>query len=1147
MILYVLCNTRGYKKIVTFFPNSLHFIVPLFNTLSQPTPHQTTYISLLWLSHLSFLPFDFNLLSPTLKQEIIAFAKSKLSSNTKECDASGILLARILGRRDSTADLIDFISFAITEIKNGTTKSDDLFVANPVKGILITLYNMFKFSNRVVLEPVLKSVLEVIELLDENVAGEVVVLKLKIKLMQRVAEILLKPKKWKYVRGVASLRQNLKSAAQSLNDSGYLTVADSEDDAEIPSEIEQFIDFFLTSLRNKNTVIRVSSAKGLARICDRLPKLFAKEVLGSVLEFFLEDVINVDGGADDGMDISMVDDSVWHGALLTLAEFALHGVLLPEWLPEVVPWINKALLFPARTHTSTQIQDAASYIVWSIGHTYPPSTLIALLQHCAKTLVKVMCFEREGNVRRAASAAFQEVVGRVGGDAENGVKGIEVIQLTDYFEVGSKENSFSAGIKIARFPEYRESILQHLLFYSSVHWDVNIRNLSGKSLQKVVADGGVNDILAQVDRLIKKCTDDEIQVRHGSLITLSDLILGYISHIDSTKRNEETATITQILQKVGNLLSSYPTKYLEAFKSELTRIGICTLIKSYFEVLFWSLQYSENSAGEFWSPVCVCCWDLLDKSLERKEENVQICAAGGLESLLKYLFRVWWMGKDGKDGMWKEMEGRVKKYVVYTAEASRDKYVKRGYALGMGSFAGGVAGVKVLGGAEKWKEVQSIIEGVVDGLCKCSEILAEKPYNDAEFRRNAITSLYHILESYKKDLKVLFPRSKFQQIVLTMLRGLQDYETDSRGDVGSWIREVCVKYLEKVVEDVYSIDSQSNEEKWLDSKLVNDVVRGLVQQSVEKIDRIRECAGNVLMNFVWFGEGSGNTLGIERVEELRRILPKSLEINWLNPSEVYPKFMPTLELDEYREDLLTGLVVSVGGISESLVRHSSSSLLEFLNELPPSSTKPTEFSLTQFFNSIISIARKNQKYDRVVVPVFQVIDLLIGNGVVERCVVGNEGEEDGDIASGNEKLIEEIVDVVMSELNGSRDVKKILSGVNLISGIAVICDGIDKLEILKTRGVVVYHMISYLAHPYPKVRRATSEQVYVVLTTTSDIQYVMETLSVNGGMVDWDGVMSQVEELVLGTNWDLPLKDVKLAQAKIAELFCIPVPKTKWK
>jgi hypothetical protein len=65
----------------------------------------------------------------------------------------------------------------------------------------------------------------------------------------------------------------------------------------------------------------------------------------------------------------------------------------------------------------------------------------------ATNLVVVSLFDREINVRRASSAAFQENVGRQGIFPH----GIEIIQAADYFSVGNRNNAFlNIAIEIAK-------------------------------------------------------------------------------------------------------------------------------------------------------------------------------------------------------------------------------------------------------------------------------------------------------------------------------------------------------------------------------------------------------------------------------------------------------------------------------------------------------------------------------------------------------------------------------------------------------------------------------------------------------------------------------------------------------------------------
>ena len=54
-------------------------------------------------------------------------------------------------------------------------------------------------------------------------------------------------------------------------------------------------------------------------------------------------------------------------------------------------------------------------------------------QVLSSSLLVVACYDREVNCRRAASAAFQEAVGRLG----NFPHGMEIITVADYFAVGN--------------------------------------------------------------------------------------------------------------------------------------------------------------------------------------------------------------------------------------------------------------------------------------------------------------------------------------------------------------------------------------------------------------------------------------------------------------------------------------------------------------------------------------------------------------------------------------------------------------------------------------------------------------------------------------------------------------------------------------
>jgi hypothetical protein len=103
------------------------------------------------------------------------------------------------------------------------------------------------------------------------------------------------------------------------------------------------------------------------------------------------------------------------------------------------------------------VRDAATYALWSLPRAYGATTIAPFAEKLAQNLVSVSTFDREVNIRRAASAAFQEYVGRTVCEADKfcqelqfivntlqGVfaHGIDVLGKIDFFAVGNRKNAF---------------------------------------------------------------------------------------------------------------------------------------------------------------------------------------------------------------------------------------------------------------------------------------------------------------------------------------------------------------------------------------------------------------------------------------------------------------------------------------------------------------------------------------------------------------------------------------------------------------------------------------------------------------------------------------------------------------------------------
>src|SRR5690606_5990902 len=144
--------------------------------------------------------------------------------------------------------------------------------------------------------------------------------KYSVKLAQYIGLTFLPPRvvSWRYQRGSRSLLQNMSQQKQIVS---KIKVEEDEEDIDVPEEIEEIIEKLLNGLRDKNTIVRWSAAKGIGRITSRLPKDLGDDVVKFVLELFS----------------SFEGDSAWHGGCLALAELARRGLLLPERLKTVVP------------------------------------------------------------------------------------------------------------------------------------------------------------------------------------------------------------------------------------------------------------------------------------------------------------------------------------------------------------------------------------------------------------------------------------------------------------------------------------------------------------------------------------------------------------------------------------------------------------------------------------------------------------------------------------------------------------------------------------------------------------------------------------------------------------------------------------------
>ncbi|XP_071029640.1 tubulin-specific chaperone D-like [Oncorhynchus clarkii lewisi] len=583
--LYIISKVRGYKIFMQLFPHEVADVQPVLDLLCRQDPRdpetwETRYMLLLWLSMTCLIPFDLSRLDGHLTSDpsqtrepimdrILAIAKSYLMVTDKSRDAASVLVSKFVTRPDvKLKRLGDFLDWSLTTISQASDQTMGGTVI--LDGALQSLAQLFKHGKR---DDFLQYAPVVLQCLDQCQVAEssqATLRKLGVKLVQRLGLTFLKPRlaKWRYQRGSRSLAANL-----SLSQSGSTVQAVSpdmetqsqEEDYDIPEEVENVIEQLLGGLKDKETIVRWSAAKGIGRVTGRLPRELADEVVGSVLDCFS----------------FQETDNAWHGGCLALAELGRRGLLVPSRLPDVVPLILKALVYDEKRgacSVGSNVRDAACYVCWAFARAYEPTELKPFVTQIACALVITAVFDRNINCRRAASAAFQENVGRQG----TFPYGIDIVVAADYFAVGNLNNCYlSISVYIASFPEYTRPMIDHLVAMKINHWDGVIRQLATKALHNLTPQAPDYMATTVMPQLLPIALGIDLHSRHGAILASAE-----ISHALYKLANQNNRPVTELISSdcVDGLKSIhqrlFDRKQYRGFGGELMRPAVCSLIEN---------------------------------------------------------------------------------------------------------------------------------------------------------------------------------------------------------------------------------------------------------------------------------------------------------------------------------------------------------------------------------------------------------------------------------------------------------------------------------------------------------------------------------------------------------------------------------------
>lgn len=1176
--IYSVAKVRGRKHIQRFLSHDASDVEPVLFILRymeqftdvedtgfgrQAYQWESVYTLLLWLGMLSLVPFDLNTIDSTFRNDsartntepslsqtdrslissMIHSTKKHLNDTGPTREAAAWALASLLSRPDlEEKELESFVLFS-GDVMKRYLKSDELIGTEDevsifqVMGVVLTMATIFKTGSR---SNLMKRHLKCIEKVWEQAilvaehaspkkkssslgggssSGALMLRKLLVKFFARVGSSYLPPKvaSWRYQRGKRSLLENL---ASSTKDSLVTDDHDSKpamndiytDFFIIPDQVEDSMAQLIHSLTDPATTVRWSCAKGIGRVTERLPAICADDVLDALLDL----CSNIE------------DDNAWHGTCLALAELARRGLLLPRRLDEVIPIVIKAIQYdvPRGQHSvGSHVRDSACYTCWAFSRAYSPSVLKPFVDDLSKAIVIASLFDREINCRRAASASFQECVGRQG--ADNFLNGIAILTAADYFSLGNRVDAYtSVALQVADFDTYRRPIIDHLFQEKLFHWDADIRTLSSKSLQRLTLLEPTYFVQTVLPHLVECATNDNLCVRHGAVQGIAEITVAL-----SESEQYQAFYASSTSSSITNLVFEIEKKRLYRGRGgEIMRSAVSLLIQRISQA---NLHLSVKQQ--------LGLLDTLDTNLRHPNEVIQIAAGSALYYLMRNYFPV------GVNGPSKRLQKRVIHSYIDAIITEDNPAVTRGFTLALGCLPS-----KLL--ACDSTTLDKVLCCLIQSSNHSSLVGGQA---DAETRRNSIRSLVQICEEVGIGIfqnlassQVALTKSQLLQVFDACFSAMNDYSTDRRGDVGSWTRMAAMTGLEKLcylsvrssnipqgslpaqshscivqvprlTERFWTLMSNSNQnilndysshksegatiECFFDDILCNKVIGVFLKQLSEKLDAVRNHAGNCIHRLL-----TSNKPRIPFIDK-RELLQEALSIdghnkNWSSPEETYPLLMKAINIDTFYDYIIDGMVISVGGLTESVARYSTKALLEYIRALKKSKAS---FKISKIAFSLIRLFEEQQKNQRVILPLLVTLDKLISHGCLAELIHNNTGQ-----------FAEKLATCVRREAQNCQNINRIIALIPVTLGLL---DCSDK----KVVESLLLFLLRLLVHKFPRVRRHVAEQFYIKLV--EDCSFL--TFQDNCG---------SVIDMLAKVRWDRelgPPANIRQERNKIANLL----------
>ncbi len=1080
-LLYTLTKIRGEKVIVRFFGAETRHVELLVSAvekaeLEEPVKGKMTvedvlderemadnrwsweerYICLLWLSHFLLVPFDLSTISssgtenvkhaeihglelppnvPGLTLRVLPLAFKYLGSAGKERDAAKALLVRISMRRDmQELGLLDaLIQWAMTSLKSSSSASSGTSSPYYYIGILSYLAGTLSASlSTSDLDPYLLKVFRCVQNVSdqENAAFKTVhtsatARKTVIKVLRTISVLVLR-------------KEYIAKGSEVLT-------------TEI---VETTIGHLFDALADNDTPVRLAASKALSVITFKLAPYQAEDVVEAVLESFESNVLSSksEDGSLSRRDLSAVNPQEWHGLMLTLSHLLYRKSPPISMLAPILAYLLEGLNFEQRSTSGssvgTNVRDAACFGIWAVARRYTTSELKSVklddedaeggvIQHLATHLVCAASLDSAGNIRRGASAALQELIGR---HPDVVTEGIPLVQVVDYYAVALRSKAIlEVGLAASKLGTvYEKALTTAVLGWRGVgDGDRGNRRvaatamgrIAGCAMQKHLREfpESVNGLwepgderlpvwttFANIHSLILGLKVREVDRRHGLLLCLASLVNAYVASYREERLEGEKAsprrppnpTESSFLVTILQQLDTHSSPAVAFRRPELVLEGTCRLSSAGVSLL--SLLSKTSDAGKVQRKASIVSREfskVLLSALEQTGKEVLEAACGLAVNMCSHPELDFQMAgrtlpgvkypfapdpsrgsgeamQDGDDEKAEPFAGRladtlIQRLLTATVALARQP----GYLLALGHIALSTSSTT------DFETRRDTSPNALQSNVARTILVQWAAAKNVESRIIVLRALHEPLHSvFDANSDV---GGSFCEIVA---EALDDYTTDSRGDIGSLVRAEALKVATKIFGSKLGRSASVH------------VFRRTLRLAAEKLDRVRVFAQRALAILAADSVRPEDTkiysLDAGTEEYFLYLLSTQVSARpcGLNASSGYAENGPEGVYKDFMPDLLTGLVTSADAGSESLVRASRAALEGFCHDrAPPSPDSCTSTTYQSGVNAtrntglvataLMQVLRGSMGNDRILIPALEIVAFLFDSGVMAHPVV----------------------------------------------------------------------------------------------------------------------------------------------------------------